>query len=606
MENCYRCKESYHNSITLSCKHKLCSRCILRQILKKNLLELPDKDSIIFNCKCKKGNIDLNLIKIGEIVNTNLEEANIQCEKHNIEVIKFCKECKKNMCEKCFEGHEQLFSDHHIVDVTDTNTKNLVNTICNTHNKEYSYYCKTCKISLCNACIHDKDIISIHKDHEIESYKSILSTINDNTNRLQFNSYETFIEYMTKMEGEFDNNYHDNFNKSTKSLENIINTLTKTFDDFKVKMEIKFAKKDLVMTIIKKIYQVYYDDIKKVKNGDRNISTLKFLSRDYSEFSDISFRSDLDLIINKLEKIRNILEKEDISNAIRISYAYFSKRELKLTTKIKDNFKDQVTDIIELKDGRLAISCDDNLIKIFDKRGNNIYDLKGHVGGVRSLCQIKEGKLASGSADKTIRIWDLKQNKTIEILKEHSNAVIALNILLNDKLASCSLREIIIYNEKLKAQYILKDHSNWVRNIIQIDKGRSCSCSDDGTIKIYDKHFRVLNSFKDHDMAVLSICLLRDGRLVTGDRSGKMIVWNKNLTYTKELKQHSAGILSIKQLKDGRICSSSADKTVKIWDIDFRNLYVFKEHTGYVNCLCIIKDGGLVSGGADGIVNIWT
>ena len=606
MENCFRCKENYPNSITLSCNHKLCARCLLRQILKKYLLEIPDKDSIIFNCKCKKGNIDLSLIKIGEIVNTNLEEANIQCEKHNIDVIKFCKECKKNMCEKCFEGHEQLFSDHHIVDVTDSNGKNFVNTICNTHNKEYSYYCKTCKISLCNACVHDKDIISIHKDHEIESYKSILSTINENSNRLQFNSFESFNEYMNKMEKEFDNNYNDNFNKTTKSLENIINTLTKTLDDYKVKMEIKFAKKDLVMTIIKKIYQVYYEDIKKVKNGDRNISTLKFLSKDYSEFSDISFRSDLDLIINKLEKIRNVLDKEDIGNAIRVAYAYFSKRELKLTTKIKDTFKDQVTDIIELKDGRIVVSCDDNLIRFFDKRGKNVYNLKGHLGGVRSLCQLKDGKLASGSADKTIRIWDLKQNKTIEILKEHSNAVISLNLLLGDKLASCSLREIIIYNEKLKAQYILKDHSNWVRNIIPIDKSRSCSCSDDETIKIYDKHFRVLNSFKDHEMAVLSVCLLRDGRLVTGDRSGKMIVWNKNLTYTKELKQHSAGILSIKQLKDGRICSSSADKTVKIWDIDFRCLYVFKEHTGYVNCLCILKDGGLASGGADGVVNIWT
>ena len=230
MENCFRCKENYQNSITLSCKHKLCSRCLLRQILKKNLLELPDKDSIIFNCKCKKGNIDLSLIKIGELVNTNLEEANIQCEKHNIEVIKFCKECKKNMCEKCFEGHEQLFSDHHILDVTDSNAKNIANTICNNHNKEYSYYCKTCKISLCNACVHDKDIISIHKDHEIETYKSILNTINDNANRLQFNTFESFNEYMNKMENEFDNNYNDNFNKTTKSMENIINTLTKTLN----------------------------------------------------------------------------------------------------------------------------------------------------------------------------------------------------------------------------------------------------------------------------------------------------------------------------------------------------------------------------------------
>ena len=54
--------------------------------------------------------------------------------------------------------------------------------------------------------------------------------------------------------------------------------------------------------------RVYYDDIKHVKNGNRNISTLKFLSKEYSEFSDLSFRSDLDLVVNKLEKIKTVLE----------------------------------------------------------------------------------------------------------------------------------------------------------------------------------------------------------------------------------------------------------------------------------------------------------
>ena len=57
MENsyCYRCKENYQDQLTLSCKHNICIRCLLRQILKKNLLDLPDKDSITFNCKCKNG-----------------------------------------------------------------------------------------------------------------------------------------------------------------------------------------------------------------------------------------------------------------------------------------------------------------------------------------------------------------------------------------------------------------------------------------------------------------------------------------------------------------------------------------------------------------------
>jgi WD40 repeat protein len=410
---------------------------------------------------------------------------------------------------------------------------------------------------------------------------------------------------MKKMEDEFNNVFNENLNKTVQSLESIISVLSKTLDDFKKKMEIKMNKKNLVMSILKKVYEIYYDDIKRVKDGYKNITTLKFLSKEYSEFSDISFRSDLDLLVNKLDKIKGALEKEDVNNIIRISYAYFSKKELNLTTIIKDEIKEPITDIIELKEGKIIISSEDNLIRIYDEKGSLLNILKGHSNGVRSLCQMKDGKLASGSSDKTIRIWDLKQNKTINILKEHSNPIISLNILHNDKLASCSFRDIIIYDDKLKPQYILQDHSNWVRNIIQLDKLKSCSVSDDCTIKIYDKHFRVLNSFKDHNAPVLSVCLLRDGRLVTGDKKGKIIIWNKSLTNTQELKQHNLGILSIKQIKDGRICTASIDKTIKIWDIDFKGLFVFKNHSAPVNCLCILKDGGLASGGADAVVNIW-
>ena len=39
---CYCCKETFQNQIQLSCKHFLCPKCLMRQILKKNLLDLPD------------------------------------------------------------------------------------------------------------------------------------------------------------------------------------------------------------------------------------------------------------------------------------------------------------------------------------------------------------------------------------------------------------------------------------------------------------------------------------------------------------------------------------------------------------------------------------
>ena len=248
---------------------------------------------------------------------------------------------------------------------------------------------------------------------------------------------------------------------------------------------------------------------------------------------------------------------------------------------------------------------EDNSIKIFDKDGNCLFILNGHVSGVRALCLLKSDKFASGSADKTVRIWSLKQHKTIKVLKDQSNPIIALSNLPGEKLATCSFREILIYDDHFAVKYKLSEHQNWVRSFIILDKNRYASCSDDGLVKIYDKHFRTLYNLKEHNECVLSVCQLRDGRIVSGDKAGKMIIWYKNFSNNKEVKEHTDGILHIIQIKDGRVITASADKSIKIWDLDFRCLFTFNNHKGSVNRLVALKDGGFGSVGADGLINIW-
>ena len=299
------------------------------------------------------------------------------------------------------------------------------------------------------------------------------------------------------------------------------------------------------------------------------------------------------------------MRNEDINNSVKISYAYFSKKELKLTTNLPKAFDDQINDIIELKDEKIVACSEDNLIKIFDKQGNCLFILKGHVSGVRALCALKNERFASGSSDKTVRIWSLKQHKTIKVLKDQSNPIIALTALSGDKLASCSFREILIYDDHFAVKYKLVEHQNWVRGFICLDKERYASCSDDGLIKIYDKHFRTLYNLKEHNESVMSICCLRDGRIVSGDKSGKIILWFKNFSNNKEIKEHTEAVMHIIQLKDGRVVTCSADKTIKIWDLDFRCLNTYKEHKGCVNRLVSLRDGGFGSAGADCMLNVW-
>ena len=607
-KDCIKCKKNYKDSIKLSCNHCLCQKCLCKTLLKKHLMEIPDKDSISFICKCKKPT-ELTLSKISDFLKKKGEQVIIKCQKHSEKATKQCKECNIFLCEKCLTSHNDLFNNHNISMITDSNRKQnpfmgLNEDKCKEHNKDYSSYCKSCKQSLCSFCLNDDEINKKHQGHNIITYKNLIDAANEQKKKLQFPTYESFSQYVKKIEDNFDNQFKENLSKTVKIYEEFIKIIQVTLEEYKKKMEIKNNKKNTVMLIIKKVYESYYEDFKAFSSGNNSLFLIKYLSKPYNEFSEVSFKSDLDLITEKINKISNTLRNEDINNSVKISYAYFSKKELKLTTSIKKQFKDQINDIIELKDEKIVACSEDNTIIIFDKDGNCLFILKGHSSGVRALCLLKNDRFASGSADKTIRIWSLKQHKTIKILKDQSNPIIALTALSGDKLASCSFREILIYDDHFAVKYKLSEHQNWVRDFISMDK-RYASCSDDGLIKIYDKHFRTLYNLKEHNESVMSVCILRDGRIISGDKSGKIIVWLKNLSNNKEIKEHTDAVMHIIQLKDGRVVSCSADKTIKIWDLDFRCLFTYKNHKGSVNRLVSLRDGGFGSVGADSILNIW-
>ena len=608
-ELCFKCKKSFKDAMKLSCNHNYCQHCLCRALLKKHLMEIPDKDSITFQCKCKRST-DLTLSKIFDFLKKKSEQVIIKCLKHSESAVKLCKECNIFLCDKCLLSHNDLFTNHTLNNITDSAKKNSLSSVpnedkCKDHNKDYSTYCKSCKISLCTFCLNDDVINKKHSGHNLILYKDYISSASDQHKKLQFQTFESFSQYINKIEDNFNKTFNESQSKTVKTFEDFIKILQLTLEEYKKKMETKNNKRNTVMYIIKKVYENYYDDLKSFNSGNTSLSLIKFLSKPYSEFSELSFRSDLDSFCEKLNKLNNTIKNEDIGSSIKISYAYFSKKELTLTTTLKKAFTDQINDIIELKDEKIIACSEDNNIKIYEKNGNPLYVLKGHTSGVRSLCLLKNDRFASGSADKTVRIWALKHQKTIKVLKDQSNPIISLTLLSGDKLASSSFREILIYDEHFSVKYKLTEHQNWVREFIPTEKERYASCSDDGLIKIYDKHFRTLYNLKEHNESVMSICCLRDGRIVSGDKAGKIILWYKNFSNNKEIKEHTDAVMHIVQLKDGRVVTCSADKTIKVWDLDFRCLFTYKNHKGCVNRLVALRDGGFGSAGADGTLNFW-
>ena len=611
-KSCYSCKTNYKELLKLSCNHFLCQKCLLKTILKKHLMEIPDKDSLNIHCKCKAGSSDLSLIKIHDFLKLKNEISFIKCQRHSSKAQKFCKECKIFLCDKCLTNHNELFTQHALEEANKQQQKSITNNnSCKKHSKDYTEYCKTCKLSFCPTCISEQKVNTTHKGHAIAQYKKYIDLAKEQNKKMQFSTNDSFLNFIDKIEDNFNKQFNDNKNRTLKAVENLGELIKKFGEEFKNTMEIKFNKKNIIMYIIRKVYENYYNDFKLFNSGNKSIKLIKYLSKPYNEFAEISFNSDLDKdVVDVMNKLINKMKKKDINNSIRISYSYFSKKALKLSKKIRDDEikgkSNKINDIIQSKDERIIIGNEDGKIRIYNpKDGKCEQILSDHKGGVRSLCLLEKDRLASGSVDKTIKIWCLKEYKCLQTLKDQTNIIINLCSLPGDKMASCSFREILIYNEHLKEQYRLNEHQNWVRAFICLDKDRYASCSDDGVIKIYDKHFRTLFSFNEHNNSVLSICYMRDGRIVSADSTGKMIIWSKNFSFIKEIKEHEDAVNHIIQLKDGRVVSCSADKKIIIWDLDFKSLYVFNEHTDSINKLTPLKEGGFASAGTDKLINIW-
>ena len=113
---------------------------------------------------------------------------------------------------------------------------------------------------------------------------------------------------------------YNNLERTCNVLEGFINVISKLLKDYKERMELKFNKKIIVMNIIKKVYETYYNDFEDCKKGIKNINILKYLCKPYSEFSEINFYSDLDKITDSIEEIKNTVENTEISSVARFSY----------------------------------------------------------------------------------------------------------------------------------------------------------------------------------------------------------------------------------------------------------------------------------------------
>ena len=368
-------------------------------------------------------------------------------------------------------------------------------------------------------------------------------------------------------------------------------------------------------------------------NLDENINSkteLENLKKQNSELKEIIHFKDekieaLEKKLEKYSKIEKENEKTFISNNNLKNNNLYDDFNIKARepVHILNSHTGTVSDIIILKDGRLASCSSDYSIIIYNKSTYNPdLIIKEHSNWVYRIIQLSSGELVSCSYDNKIKLFNIKEKdyEILQILNYHKDGVYKLLELPNKYLASCSADKSIIFylkdNNEFKKDYQLTLSGN-CDNFIQTKENEICySIRDKNDIYFFDlkerkvkatinniKQFKYANSEEwflmisndlllvpgDDKIFIVNVnhfkmirqidiqgsgfisagCLLNKNMLITGDHSKALRQWriegDNLILISKKENCHEDKIISLLNYGDGHIISGSEDKKIKFW-----------------------------------------
>ena len=296
--------------------------------------------SVILNCRICKSEKKLDIFSFEKLIKEikcNLCKKNISPNSVN-----YCFKCQKSMCQQCTKNHS-----HNEEEINDyIYPSNLINIICNVHNKLCYKYCNKCKKNICLNCevethINHENIIYNEKQicklildkkksikSEKERYKKIRDIIDDCLDSLKkyFDRFILYKEQEVKIKEDMIQEF-EIFKYDKTMMENINNL------KFGFCSHITFNLKDSWDKKLQNIFEFFNEPIKIKKTK-------------------LCFKQNLK---GPFDILKNI---DDIRNS---SIAYES---------MKDKDEEKVTDICALYEynnkNHFAVSYRNGILKIFN------------------------------------------------------------------------------------------------------------------------------------------------------------------------------------------------------------------------------------------------
>ena len=651
-KGCFKCgiKDlSEDNYINFSCGHKSCQECLIKDLLILQFKNIENKDNVQFNCICLIGTSPLfpfqDFIETIKKINESKQKKH-QCEKHQKDAFKYCKDCELWLCDECLTIHD-VFNKNHIFSDKGVPLKLR----CKKHNNEFTqFYCLQCNEEICPFCLTKAGKHSEHKTIKFEKLEKLGEEI---IYKLKYKKYEDCLQNLESIR-------EKNINEKNKKIENFQTKIKDLIEKIKF-MEEKYIEEinkkfeclNYVIDVISESYKYFYIMLSKEKKEYKDIKFLREISEIdniksfFSNYEDISkaykfidkfeangksfysydikidttpfiYSANFEKVFYQKIKINKSIEEN--KKEIRIKSKYhlpsINHREIKYDQNINTK-QGNIYSICKTNKDEIAVACgkDIYIISNLNSEINQSIDeypcLKSHKKNIICMTLISENKLASAGEDRSIKIWDIANKKLFSSISTSYKRIDSLLPYQSNCLVIGAFNLIKIMNiEKKEELASLMGHEKSICCIIEIYPDILATSSYDNTIKVWDLRHQVCEyTLYGHDSPVFCILMLKDGRLISGSGSkNKSIkVWNLGKKLCEfALVGHSREVRDIKQLRNGLVVSASMDKTIKIWNIYKRIcIQTLISHKDVLFSLCIIDKKRFASGGRDQDIIIW-
>jgi WD40 repeat protein len=285
---------------------------------------------------------------------------------------------------------------------------------------------------------------------------------------------------------------------------------------------------------------------------------------------------------------------------------------MSLITTLRDHLY-IVTDMILLKEGRLASCSLDRTIKIWNLEDYTHRTIRLHSDGVMGILETDKGRLVSYSRDNTIKIIDLNNIDNFDVLiydydndyykpiacisdkiiinkydgmmwKEQDGKWIRSYYLRNIKYLSIIKNTVICLTYSVITKHILKDNellynTDVFRGLYDIKTSihNILHCENDIIIVSYDNGDVKMKDISNNDNEIIKIAKfpkkirfctqLRDGRILfLHGKKNITIIDTEDKILPLELNTTEKGIHSILQLSNGKIICIANDFKIMIYD----------------------------------------